>query len=191
MKHLIFCDCETTGLDENKDHILELALVAVELPTFREVAHYVSVVVPPMWPTVLRNMHERVCRMHAASGLLAEIAQTEGERPVHLVEGEAIAFVQQWAPQTLSWHTPLAGANPDFDRRFLRKRMPKLHARFHYRSFDVRAFTQLQDWVFGVEHRESPHRALADCRKAISDVREFIGIDDVVAGRPRKTWGEA
>jgi DNA polymerase III epsilon subunit-like protein len=50
--NLIFCDTETTGLDEQRDHILEIALVAVELPTFREVACFDMVVTPPLWPTV-------------------------------------------------------------------------------------------------------------------------------------------
>ena len=54
--------------------------------------------------------------------------------------------------------------------------MPKLESLFHYRNFDVRSITQLQDWVFGIEHRESPHRALPDARKAVQDVREFLGL---------------
>lgn len=174
MKRLIFGDLETTGLDEGKDHILELALVAVELPTFQEVACFDMVVTPPLWPTVERNMHEKVRTMHASSGLLHDLA-TRARANYAEVEKEAQAFVQQWAPRTMHWTTPLAGANPDFDRRFMRKHMPKLHSMFHYRNFDVRSITQLQDWVFGEEHVESPHRALADCRQAIARVRAFIG----------------
>lgn len=172
---LIFCDCETTGLDEKKDHILELGLVAVELPTFKEIACFDMVITPPLWPTVERNMNEKVRMMHTKSGLIADI-NTRARATTAEVEKEALAFVRMFAPHTMNWHTPLAGSNPDFDRRFLRARMPGLHAAFHYRNFDVRAFTQLQDWVFGVAHVESPHRALADARKAISDVRAFIGL---------------
>lgn len=175
MRNLIIADCETTGLDEKKDYILELALVAVELPTFKEVACFDMVITPPLWPTVERNMHEKVRTMHAGSGLLHDIA-TRARATAEHAETEALAFVRQWAPHTPAWHTPLGGANPDFDRRFLRVRMPKLHAAFHYRNFDVRALTQLQDWVFGTEHRESPHRALADARKAAQDVRDFLGL---------------
>lgn len=174
MNNLVFLDVETTGLDEGRDLILELAMVVVALPTFAPVAEFSRVIRPPLWETVKRNLHERVAAMHEASGLLADIDGSEsvGE---HLIEGEACAFVQQWAPHTPAWHTPLAGANPDFDRRFLRKRMPKLHAKFHYRNFDVRSITQLQDWVFGRTHVESAHRALDDCRQAIQQVRDFLG----------------
>lgn len=175
MPNLIICDCETTGLNEQKDHIVEIALVAVELPTFQEVASFACPVLPPLWPTVKRNMHEKVVAMHEASGLMALIDEGLCEA-AHLVEGEAIAFVRKWSPHTVNWQTPLAGANPDFDRRFLKQRMAKLHAMFHYRNFDVRSITQLQDWVFGRGHVESPHRALPDARKAAADVRAFLGL---------------
>lgn len=189
MSNLIIGDFETSGLDEAKDHLLEGALVAVDVPTFREVAFTSAVIRPPNWETVKRNMPERVLAMHAASGLIAEIDALEMNGDV--VESTMLAFMRQYAPHTAAWHTPLGGANPDFDRRFLRKRMPRLHAAFHYRNFDVRAITQLQDWVFGHKHVESPHRALADARKAAADVRAFIGIDAVIADKPRQTWGKA
>lgn len=176
MKHLIFLDLETTGLREDKDPILELAMVAVALPTFAVVAEFSNVIRPDIWSTVKRNLHEKVATMHAASGLSAELDSGAGVA-AHIVEGLAVNFVNAHAPQTLAWHTPLAGANPDFDRRFLRKQMPKLHRAFSYRSFDVRTLTLLSDWVSGTQLSEgAPHRALADCRKAISDVRRFLGL---------------
>jgi oligoribonuclease (3'-5' exoribonuclease) len=175
VKTLIFCDLETAGLREDKDAILELALVAVHVPTFEIKARFSNVIRPDIWSTVKRNLHEKVLAMHTASGLAAELDAGAGS-PAHIVEGLAVSFVREHAPETLAWHTPLAGANPDFDRRFLRKQMPKLHGTFHYRNFDVRSITQIQDWVFGQAHVESPHRALADCEQAIRQVREFLGI---------------
>lgn len=190
---VLFVDTETTGLDETKDHILELAIVAVRLPRFEIIDKFSSVVVPPLWPTVRRNMHEKVEAMHEASGLLLAVDEACTFGPPEVpVEEAARAFVRHYRPEKL--HTPkpeLCGANPDFDRRFLARRMPKLHAAFHYRNFDVRSITLLQDWIFGVEHRESPHRALSDCLKAIQDVREFLGIEAVVANKPRSAWGVA
>lgn len=173
MPNLIFCDLETTGLDESRNAILEIALLAVKLPTFEVVAEFSECVRPPMLATLRRNVHEKVEAMHSVSGLWIDV-EAHG-REAHLVEGDALAFVREHSPQTLAFHTPLAGANPDFDRRFLRKHMPKLHAAFHYRNFDVRSITQLQDWVFGQAHVESPHRALADCLQAASVVRKFLG----------------
>jgi oligoribonuclease len=178
MPNLIICDCETTGLDEAKDYVIEVALFAVSLPTFEEVVHLSAVVVPPLWPTVKRNMPEKVLEMHTASGLIAEVdrAHDEGRNATGSVEQAMLAFMSKVSPHTPVWKTPLGGANPDFDRRFLRKRMPKLEGAFHYRNWDVRSITQLQDWVFGVQHVESPHRALPDARKAAADVRAFLGL---------------
>ena len=177
MNRLIFCDTETSGLDENREHILELALVAVELPTFEVVARASWVVAPPLWPTVKRNMHPKAAELHEKNRLRLEVDCTSLTLPK--VELEACAFVREWAPHTPAWHTPLAGAGPDFDRRFLKKHAPKLAGCFHYRNYDVRSVTQLQEWVFGVPFEESPHRALADCLKAVSDVRAFLGLGPI------------
>lgn len=189
MPNLIIGDVETTGLDEKKDHVLELALVAVDRRTFAVVATASWLVKPPLWPTVKRNIHEKVLEMHTRSGLIAEL-DAGGDSP-EFVEADARTFIREHAPQTPMWHTPLGGCNPDFDRRFLRHRMPKLHAVFHYRNFDVRSITQLQDWVFGVQHVESPHRALPDALKAAADVRVFLGIDAATGGKNREMWGKA
>lgn len=181
MPNLIFVDCETTGLFEDKCFIVEIGMLAVSLPTFEPVAEFSRVVLPPMWPTVKRNLHEKVLQMHQSSGLLGELDHAydpegdSGGAAPHIVERQALEFFRDHAPHTPSWQSPMAGANPDFDRRFLRKHMPKLHAAFHYRNFDVRSITQLQDWVFGVQHIESPHRALADCKQAAATVRRFLG----------------
>ncbi len=173
--NLIFADFETTGLNENKDHVLELALVAVEIPTFRIVAQEDWLIQPPCWPTIKRNLHERVLKMHTKTGLIAELDEGLG-CPLNQVEQFARGFVQQHAPKTMDWHTPLAGAGPDFDRKFMAKHMPQLVGLFHYRNYDVRSVTQLQEWVFGVKQEESPHRALADCLKAVEDVKKFLGL---------------
>lgn len=180
MNNLVYCDVETTGLQEAAGHILEIGLLAVALPHFEVVARFESVVVPPCWDTVLRNMPERVREMHQVSGLLAAVAQAalQGGYSASEVETRAGAFMQQWSPKTLNWQTPMAGANPSFDRRWLEKHMPKLAKRFHYRSFDVRTITFLQTWIDGAPEpgASTAHRALADCIQANDTVRAFLGL---------------
>lgn len=181
MPNLIFADTETTGLVPKRGHILELALVAVSLPTFEEVAAWSSLILPPQWPTVKRNMPEKVQVMHEKSGLAAELDAAMGDdcaaHRLRDVEVRAIDFVRQYAPQTATWHTPLAGGNQAFERVWFQEHMPALLSHFHYRPFEVRTITLLQEWVFGVQHVESPHRALPDCRKAVADVRRFLGLE--------------
>lgn len=178
MNNLIFADTETTGLKPKGGHILEIALVAVRLPTFEEVAAWSCPILPPQWPTVRRNMPERVQAMHEKSGLMAEIDTLHVSMQPNLAEVErgAIRFCHTYAPRTPEWQTPLAGANQSFERQWFEEHMPRLLERFHYRPFEVRTITLLQEWVFGEAFEESPHRALPDCRKAIADVRRFLGL---------------
>ncbi len=178
-RNLVYCDVETTGLDEKSGHLLEVALLAVSLPTFEPVARFTNVVLPPCWETVKRNMNEKVRAMHDASGLIAMLdaaATTGSDNSVAQVELRASAFIQHWAPRTQSWHTPMAGANPSFDRKWLEKHMPHLAKKFHYRHFEVRTITFLQEWILGEAFVESPHRALADCEQANNTVRAFLGL---------------
>lgn len=177
MKHLVYADVETTGLNESGTgaHILELGLLAVAIPTFAQVARFSAPIRPPNWETVKRNLDEKVLAMHTNSGLIAEIDKIPQPNGAD-VERAACEFMQQWAPKTLDWHTPMAGANPSFDRKWLLKHMPKLAGRFHYRHFECRTITFLQEWVLGEEFKESPHRALADCEQANETIRSFLGL---------------
>lgn len=176
MKALIFADVETTGLNAKTGFILEVGLLAVELPTFSPLARFTQVVRPLNWPTVRRNLHERVRAMHEPTGLLDAVEALPGPNTAD-VERAGAAFIQQWAPKTATWETPMAGANPRFDRDWLEEHMPKVASKFHgHRHFEVRTITFLQEWILGEAFVESPHRALADCEQAAAMVRAFLGL---------------
>jgi oligoribonuclease len=181
-RRLCFADVETTGLNENAPGacILEVGLLVVDVPTFEPVAAFSEVVVPPCWQTVKRNLPEKVAAMHIKSDLVRNLddAERTGEYRLEDVQRRAAAFVQKWAPRTLDWHTPMAGANPSFDRRWIEKHMPELGKKFHYRHFEVRTISFLQEWVFGEALVESPHRALDDCKQALRSVRAFLGLTE-------------
>lgn len=180
-----FLDTETTGLtetlnDPNPGRILECAIVAVDLPSFREAAR-INVVfgfnkAAPNMP----ELHPRVLEMHTDSGLLSECALTQ--KTVYDGACELSQFLCKWGCQGM----PLAGANPDFDRAFLRHWMPRVEELFHYRNFDVNAFWQLDQIVRGGDptgkKHEAKHRALADCLDAIQNVHDhFEFVTELVA----------
>src|SRR5690606_9665840 len=74
--------------------------------------------------------------------------------------------------------SPLCGANTqDFDRNWLRSRMPELERCFGHRAFDSSAFWQLRDVITGTvrESSSTAHRALDDCRESVQAVRNAIG----------------
>lgn len=175
--NVIWCDLETTGLDPQKDQILEIALVATRLPDFEIVAEWDAVVKPVGFnDETIMQTHERVQEMHAHSGLWADVCNIGG--PIEAAVKKAQEFFHRNGGHTDKGQTPLAGANPTFDRGFLKQHAPTLERLFSYRHFDVRTLTQLQSWVFGVPQRSPTpaHRALDDCHDAIHELRKFLGL---------------
>jgi oligoribonuclease len=181
-----FLDLETTGLietldDPNPGRILECAILAVDLPSFREVARINVVFAFKEEAPNMPVLHPRVRAMHEASGLLAECRATT--KTVYDGMVELSKFLIEQGCQGM----PLAGANPDFDRAFLRKWAPDVEELFHYRNFDVNAFWQLDTILRGGDptgkKHEAKHRALADCLDAVQNVHDhFEFVTELVAG---------
>jgi oligoribonuclease len=180
--NLIFIDLETSGLDPATGEILEIGMLAVDPRTMRELA---------AWSTPLKakcftgEWHPKVVEMHTASGLLAELRSgpqnlklaAGGFPDVREAEAHAVGFFNGNRGRTDPGWSPLCGANPDFDRRWLERHMPALARCFHYRSFDSNFCWQLRQFVTGggQEKVGVAHRALADCRQSIQTIREFLG----------------
>jgi len=179
----LFADTETTGLSPSapKATILELGLLAVEVPAFREIDAWSSVVVAPDRASdVLEGADDYVRNMHTQSGLKSELEAAL--RP--LASGGAIpdlASVQAKAIQFYNRHCSgrkvyLGGANPSFDQLWLARFMPQLSAKFHYRPFDTNALFQLREALIGVEKSGQRHRVLDDCRQAVKVVHQHFDL---------------
>jgi oligoribonuclease len=118
-------------------------------------------------------MPEVVREMHTASGLLDELADG-----VTLAEAEAkvLEYVRQWAPEARK--TPLAGNSVATDRGFLARDMPALEGHLHYRIVDVSSIKELARRWYPRAYYNSPqkggnHRALADIRESIAELRYY------------------
>lgn len=184
MPNLIWVDLETTGLDEKRvgASILEIGMLVTELPMFKIVAAFEVLIVPDMLDEDGADW-EDICEpnaldMHRASGLIAA-CEAAGSSQAGAIRAAEMFFVEHLG-HTANWWTPMAGANPDFDRRWLRQHGPDLEKLFHYRNFDVRSITQLQTWCggggFAIPRIATKHRALADCEEAVQATRRFLGL---------------
>ena len=162
--HLIWLDMEMTGLDPNRDRIIEMAMIVTD-------GHLETVAESPVWvvhqpDAVLDAMDAWNRSTHGKSGLTGRVrASTLDEATV---ETAALAFVREYAAQRAS---PMCGNSIGQDRRFMARYMPALEAWFHYRNIDVSTLKELcRRWKPEVAkgfEKASAHTALADVRESI------------------------
>lgn len=166
---ILWLDLETTGLDTERDHILEVAVVATD-DSLRELARASFPVICS--ETVLRDMNTWCCDQHERSGLLAEVRSVKARR-------------LEWCDRVLSEMVRMLGVRPAlgganvgaFDRRFLQRCMPYLNAELHYRHVDVSTLreTARRAWpLVEVPPKPTTHRALDDALASLNFYRWFV-----------------
>lgn len=167
---LIWIDLEMTGLDTDRDSILEIATVVTDAqlnvlaegPEFA-IGHELA---------ALEAMDDWNRNQHRKSGLWQRVL----EQGVSMDEAErrTLAFLRGWVAAGAS---PMCGNSICQDRRFLHRQMPTLERYFHYRNLDVSTLKELaRRWapqVLAGLHKESAHTALSDVRDSIEELRHY------------------
>src|SRR5260370_8601768 len=168
---LVWIDCEMTGLDIERDALVEIACLVTdgELNVLDE---GIDVVIKPTAES-LESMPEVVREMHTASGLLAElpsgIAVTEA---AELVLGYVRGHV------TEARKVPLCGNSIATDRWFIARAMPELDAYLHYRMVHVSSSNELTLRWYPRAYFASPAKhggppALADIKASAHELRAY------------------
>ncbi len=168
--HLVWIDMEMSGLDPDRDCILEAALVVTDKDL--EVVEEGPVLVVRQPVTVLEAMDNWNKSTHGKSGLIDRVkASTLAEADV---EARMLAFMKKHVPARTS---PMCGNSICQDRRFLARYMPKLESYFHYRNLDVSTLKELASrWRPGLKDgfkKENKHTALADIYESIAELRYY------------------
>jgi oligoribonuclease len=168
---LVWIDCEMTGLDLTKDALVEIACVVTD-GELNALDEGVDVLIKPP-AEALDGMAEVVRAMHTASGLLAELPNG-----LDLAEAQdlVLTYVRQHVPE--SRKVPLCGNSIATDRAFLARDMPELDVFLHYRMVDVSSIKELaRRWYprayFASPEKHGGHRALADIRESIRELRYY------------------
>ena len=168
---IIWVDLEMTGLDPNKDLILEIAVVVTD-GNLSEAIEGPDLVLHAE-PDRLAEMEQVVSEMHAASGLTVAARQSNLEAGT--AEQQVLEFVREHTEPGVA---PLAGNSVHVDRAFLAQQMPELEAHLHYRNIDVSTLKELvrrwdPDAFAEVPPKAGGHRALADIRESIAELRAY------------------
>ncbi|MBF9070533.1 oligoribonuclease [Streptacidiphilus fuscans] len=168
---MVWIDCEMTGLDLERDALVEVAALVTD-SELNILGEGVDIVVRPP-AEALENMPEIVREMHTSSGLLDELADG-----ITLAEAEAqvLAYVREHVPE--AGKAPLCGNSVATDRGFLSRDMPALESHLHYRIVDVSSIKELARRWYPRAYYNSPkkqgnHRALADIRESIAELKYY------------------
>lgn len=169
-QNLIWLDCEMSGLDPEKERLLEIAVVITGPQLTPRVEG--PVIVVHQSDAVLGGMDAWNKGTHGRSGLIDKVrASTVTEEQA---QTELLAFIRQYVPKSGS---PMCGNTISQDRRFLVKYMPKLDDWFHYRCLDVSTLKELaKRWrpeVYNSFKKQQKHTALADVHESIDELEHY------------------
>lgn len=166
---LIWLDLEMTGLDPDRDVILEIATVVTD-DALDLVAEGPNIAIHQS-EEVLRGMDEWGKDQHEQSGLLERVRKS----PYGCKESEKKTL------EFLSGHcnkqeSPLCGNSVLKDRQFLHRHMPRLEEFLHYRNIDVSTVKELvRRWYPDIPAytKQKVHLALKDIRESINELRYY------------------
>ncbi|MEY3586766.1 MAG: oligoribonuclease [Actinomycetota bacterium] len=169
--HIVWVDCEMTGLDIAVDEICEIGVVVTD-GDLNPVDPGLQLVIKPS-DAAMANMGEFVTQMHTDSGLLAEIPNGIS---ITQAQEQVLEYLKQFVPEERS--APLAGNSIGTDRMFLNRQMPLVDKHLHYRNIDVSSIKELtRRWYprvyFQLPKKSGNHRALADILESIQELRYY------------------
>lgn len=169
-QNLVWLDCEMSGLDPDKERLLEIAIVITGPMLTPRIEGPVLVI--HQSDALLASMDAWNKGTHGKSGLIDKVkASTVNEEEA---QATLIAFIQKYVSKAAS---PMCGNTISQDRRFLLKYMPKLEAWFHYRNLDVSTLKELSKrWkpeVYASFKKQQKHTALADVHESIDELEHY------------------
>jgi oligoribonuclease len=168
--NLIWIDMEMSGLDPEKDVVLEVAVIITNSQL--EFVAEAPVLVVHQPDSVLDAMDKWNTDTHGKSGLTQRVKDSKLSEDQ--VADEMVKFIAQYVPQNVS---PMCGNSVHQDRRFMVRYLPKLEAWFHYRNLDVSTLKELaRRWkpeLLDGLVKHGKHEALADIQESIEELRYY------------------
>lgn len=165
---LLWMDLEMTGLDVNKEVIIEVAAIITDL-SFNEIATFETAVKQPK--DFLDNMDTWNTQHHGASGLTAKVPFGMNQNEV---EAQLIALVMHHFPDQND-RPILAGNSISQDRKFIDKHLPQFSELLHYRMLDVSSWKIIFNSIYNFKYEKvGQHRAMDDIRESIAELKSYM-----------------
>jgi oligoribonuclease len=171
LPHLIWIDCEMTGLSLERDVLVEIAVLVTDTE-LNVIGEGVDLVIKAT-PEQLAGMGEFVTQMHTASGLITQIPDG-----ISVAEAEDAILAYLEESGTVAGKSPLAGNSVSVDRNFIARDMSRLSEYLHYRTIDVSSIKELaRRWYpkiyFAAPAKTGNHRALGDIQDSIEELKYY------------------
>jgi len=167
---LLWADLEMTGLDAQKDVILEVAVEITDFD-FKTLDSYEATLKHPK-QTVVSRMQGNLWWKDFPDNRDEFVAKLEDGKSPKQVEDELIALV---AKHFGNQPAILAGNSIYNDRQFIKHWMPALDLKLHYRMLDVSSFKILMQGKYGeVFEKKQVHRAFDDIQASIAELQHYL-----------------
>ena len=167
--NLIWIDLEMTGLDPDKEKIIEIATLITD-SNLNVISEGPNLIISQP-KEVLDEMDDWNQNQHGSTGLIDEVMKSDITEQV--AEIETLEFVSKYVGEKAS---PMCGNTVSHDRRFLSKYMPRLEAYFNYRHIDVSSFKEVAvRWMNEAQtyEKKGSHRALGDIKESVEELRFY------------------
>ena len=167
--NLIWLDLEMTGLDPDKEKIIEIATLITD-SDLNVISEGPNLIISQP-KEVLDEMDDWNQNQHGSTGLIDEVMKSDITEQV--AEIETLEFVSKYVSEKAS---PMCGNTVSHDRRFLSKYMPRLEAYFNYRHIDVSSFKEVAvRWMNEAQtyEKKGSHRALGDIKESVEELRFY------------------
>lgn len=194
-----FIDIESTGLHEDKDWLLEVGVVVVDMPSGEEIASFETGIYYPKDMLLAKRIEVgpktddpkefSVQGMHDRSGLWEYLTHRENTIDRSELPAWLCKIAELWLPCKAHERPSLSNFNAPFDWRWLHEYAPAfVDTCLHYRVFDLSTLRAANDMVypkgFGPQKGEEKHRAVDDARAAVEYWKWYRSHVMTPYGRP-------
>ncbi len=156
-----------TGLDPEKDRILEIGAIATDWE-FNRIAEMTAVVKVP--DALIKKRMVGLFWEKNQDSYNGLVAQNANGQPSKTVEKAVLKFMDKYFKKTIY----LAGNSIHQDRKFIDREWPEVSKRLHYRMLDVSAWKVYFENARGVKFtKRDAHRALDDINGSIEELEYY------------------